>query len=281
MISAAAALTGALSFTGAFAADFRAPYMPSQNDDVPVELGSGWYIRGDLGVAAENALKFGSSPNLILPKNPNGWSAGVGGGYKFNNWFRADVTLDYRSAAKRDGYAGSIACQIGATPITAINPLTGTSTVVGSNPVYTQCNDTAHSRLNRTHVLANAYVDLGTWSGITPYVGAGVGANVIFNKSQSNWFMNNQNPYNVTWTDPFSNIGYQGYLDRAVSSTAVRLAWALMAGFAIDLTPHVKLDVGYRYLGLGSYASIDSYGNPVTKQMRAQEVRAGIRYTID
>jgi opacity protein-like surface antigen len=54
-----------------------------------------------------------------------------------------------------------------------------------------------------------------------------------------------------------------------------------MGGVAIDLTPHLKLDVGYRYLGLGNYTAVDSSGNTITKRLSAQEIRTGFRYVID
>jgi hypothetical protein len=41
--SAVAALVATMSCTAVFAADLlRAPYSPAQNDDVPVEFGTGW-----------------------------------------------------------------------------------------------------------------------------------------------------------------------------------------------------------------------------------------------
>jgi opacity protein-like surface antigen len=300
--SAAAALVIAMFQTAASAADLRAPYSPAQNDDVPVELGTGWYIRGDLAAAQDNSVQFGSNPKLQLLKPPNGWSAGLGAGYKFNNWFRADLTVDYRSPVQNQGLAGSNPCQIGATPVTGVTgttqqPIIGRDAfgnsillgfqtinvigVVGSQPVNTTCTAYERDRLNRTHVLANGYLDLGTWSGFTPYLGAGIGVNVIYNKSQINWFMPNQNPYNVSWKDPFSNITFQGFRDTQHSGFTYRLAWALMGGVAFDLTPHLKLDIGYRYLSLGNYSALDSSGNPITKRLSAQEIRTGFRYVID
>lgn len=62
----------------------------------------------------------------------------------------------------------------------------------GFDAIFDVCTGIARSRLNRNHVLANGYVDLGTWSRFTPYVGAGVGVNVTYNKSQLNWYISNQ-----------------------------------------------------------------------------------------
>jgi opacity protein-like surface antigen len=275
---ALAAAMAAVIQTTAQAADLRAPYSPAPNDEYPVELGTGWYIRGDLGAASNNPLQFGTTTlRSMLPKSLNGWSAGIGAGYKFNNWFRADFTADYRSPIATQGFVAQRSCTIALAPILAADG----ATIIGSTPIDTTCTGLERTRLNRTHLLANAYVDLGTWSGITPYVGAGIGANILFNKQQLNWFQPNGQPYNVTFLDPFSGATFNKFMDQSTSGYSVQLAWALMAGVAIDLTPHVKLDLGYRFLSLGSYAAFDSVGNVVKKPMRAQEVRAGIRYTID
>jgi opacity protein-like surface antigen len=210
-------------------------------------------------------------------KPPNGWSAGLGAGYKFTNFLRADLTVDYRSPVTTNGIAGSQSCLVGAAP--QLDPVT--QVMVGSTPVFDTCTGIAHSRLNRTHVLANGYVDLGTWSRFTPYVGAGIGVSVTYNKSQLNWFMSNQEPYNITFTDPFSKITFHQFMDTTRNGYTYNLAWALMGGVAIDITPHLKLDVGYRYLSLGRYTAADSSGNTITKQMHAQEIRTGFRYVID
>ena len=274
--SAVAVLLATLSPSAVSAADLlRAPYSPAQNDDVPVEFGTGWYIRGDIAAAQDNANVFGRA-SLLGMKPPNGWSAGLGAGYKFTNFLRADLTVDYRAPVTTNGIAGSQACVIGTAPV-----INGAGVTIGSDPVFDTCTGIAHSRLNRTHVLANGYVDLGTWSRFTPYVGAGVGVNVTYNKSQLNWYMSNQSPYNITFTDSFSGNTFHQFMDTTRNGYRYSLAWAVMGGVAIDLTPHLKLDVGYRYLGLGRFTGVDSSGNTITKQMHAQEIRTGFRYVID
>jgi opacity protein-like surface antigen len=274
--SAVAALIATMFHTGALGADLRAPYSPAQNDDVPVEFGTGWYIRGDIAAAQDNANVFGRT-SLLGMKPPNGWSAGLGAGYKFTNFLRADLTVDYRSPVTTNGIAGTQTCLVGTAP--QRDP--STQAIIGSTPIFDTCTGIARSRLNRTHVLANAYVDLGTWYRFTPYVGAGVGVNVTYNKSQLNWFMSNQDPYNITFTDQFSGTTFHEFMDTTHNGYRYNLAWAVMGGVAVDLTPHLKLDVGYRYLGLGRYTASDMSGNLVTKQLHAQEIRTGFRYVID
>jgi len=78
---AAAALIATLFHTGALAADLSAPYSPPQNDDYPVELGTGWYIRGDLTFARENQPLLTpdlSQININKLRNNIGAGGGIG-----------------------------------------------------------------------------------------------------------------------------------------------------------------------------------------------------------
>ena len=99
-----AAMIGVLPLAGlcalaepAAGADFGQPY-PGLAAPAPlVEFASNWYVRGDLAYAQEtfpniSPFTFGSSPSVL-----NTFSAGIGMGYKVNNWFRTDLILDYRS----------------------------------------------------------------------------------------------------------------------------------------------------------------------------------------
>lgn len=136
---------------------------------------------------------------------------GIGVGYQFNNWLRGDVTLDYQFASRFS---------------------------VGDNPLV------AGSKLWSSALFTNAYADLGTWWGVTPYVGAGIGA-----------------AYNH-----LSEFGRWNF------------AWAAMAGAAYHLSPNLSFDFGYRYADLGStYAANGTTLLDVT----AHEFRVGFRYKLD
>ena len=90
------ALFGALLAPASQAADMPFPVEePPPAMEGPVEWGSNWYLRGDLGLARTSPTTL----NGVTLSNtmPNNWTIGLGGGYKFNDWFRADVTVDYES----------------------------------------------------------------------------------------------------------------------------------------------------------------------------------------
>ena len=143
---------------GAVAADLSPIYDMPEYQSVPevqpVEIGTGWYLRGDVGYQFESDLDTsfgvdvngvsvlsGSSDGLQLPATA-AFSAGIG--YKFNEFLRADATV---------GYWGS--------------DVDGASLRAGSLSLDTEA--------KAYEVMANAYVDLGTYAGFTPYLGAGAG----------------------------------------------------------------------------------------------------------
>jgi opacity protein-like surface antigen len=95
-------------------------------------------------------------------KNSALW--GLGFGYEFNSWLRFDVTGEYRGRSAffaQDRFPGSDGFNNVGPPFApgAFNPGTNEYTADFESWVG----------------LANAYIDLGTYYCITPYVGGGVG----------------------------------------------------------------------------------------------------------
>lgn len=265
---------GVSAVGSAAAADMPFFSPPEQNYEA-VELGTGWYLRGDIAAARSPVLNIDgavTANNLV-----NNWSAGVGFGYRYNSWLRTDVTADYQPLYSRSSASYvAVPCQIGAVGDPAGGPYTG------SRGVYTDCFPYSQSRATASVFLGNVYVDLGTWGGITPYVGAGVGVDVLFQKAQLQWFQGNLVPYaGVTWTDPYTLGTYMANWDRSYSNTYLKFAYAFMGGFAYDITDHWAVDVGYRYLDLGSISGKDALGFPRTRKLDIQQVRLGFRYLID
>ncbi|MFM9458719.1 outer membrane protein, partial [Streptomyces europaeiscabiei] len=84
--------------------------------------------------------------------------------------------------------------------------------------------------------LVNGYVDAGTWYGITPWAGGGVG-------------IANINAGSVIDNGEGGGIGYSS------SKSTTNFAWAVMAGLDFQVTRNLVFEVGYRYLNVGSYAS--------------------------
>lgn len=267
----ASAVLGALAASTAFAADmpFFAP-PPEPAFESPVEFGTGWYLRGDIGAAQNNVPWLNNARQSA--SFPNNWTVGLGGGYQFNNWFRADITADYEAIQNLRGASGlSEACITNWTLVDVnLNVYT---------PIWGLCNSIARTRIETAVVMANGYVDLGRWWGVTPYVGGGVGVNVMYQKSQINFYLPNGLSATQTW--PVGLLPYYQNLDQQTNSTDLRFAWAAMAGVAYDLTDHIKVDVGYRFLDLGRIDGLNPYGVASSRDLRVHQVRAGIRYMID
>lgn len=240
-------VTGLLAATGlagtlcARAADMPALFpTPSYQEAEPppqMEWGTGWYLRGD--IAASNEIDPGLLAAIPSSHRDWGYAAGGGAGYKFTDYFRADVTGDYLGSQTRS-----------ATLQGPLGPL-------GS----------AKATIERWDALVNGYVDLGTWSGLTPYIGAGIGVAGL----------------NTFGT--FTNVNGASF--KSGAEDRFNLAWAAMAGVSYNLAPHLVLDIGYRYLDLGTYraprgTAIQQFVySPQKTDLNAHEVRVGIRYQID
>jgi opacity protein-like surface antigen len=248
----------------AAAADLRghAPIgLPPAPIATPIAESSGWYLRGDVGVAAIDGRKFNYSDNdptyqFTSKQFDPQFISGIGVGYQFNSWFRADLTAEYRFASRMTAHDRYFAPD----PVTPGDFFSGTNVL--------------SSKLSSWVVMANGYVDLGTWNGLTPYLGAGIGyasKHVAAGKDTGT-------QYNIVGGVPNGGYSYSTF----GAGTKSGLAWALMAGVSADVTQNLKLDVGYRYLNLGKIQSgTFSCCVGVTlenKNIDAHEIRVGLRY---
>ena len=74
-----------------------------------VEDFGGWYLRGDIGFSNQSIKKLDwfSYPTLTSLNQTTGFDTGgifgIGFGYQFNNWFRADITGQFRGRSNFHG----------------------------------------------------------------------------------------------------------------------------------------------------------------------------------
>ena len=236
-----AVFAAAVPFASALAADMPVPVMPA-----PVEPVSSWYLRGDVGVGAMHAdgVTYLPNPN----NNPSDFtiqSVGIGDqsflnagiGYEVNNWLRLDVTGEYRTKAAFNFWGGyTTACP---------------------NP-FAQCLDVYNGYISSLVFLANAYIDIGTWYGLTPFIGAGVGT------------AGNQ-------MSGFSDVGIPtGGSGVGPTVTQWNLAWAIHAGLSYAVTENLKLELAYRYLNMGNATAAQALGGFQTGSMGANLYQYGI-----
>jgi opacity protein-like surface antigen len=223
----------------AFAADMAIAPPPQYYAPPPVQDFGGWYLRGDIGFSNQ-------SVNNIRKSDPTAYSGlnsfrettsfdtggifDVGVGYRFNNWFRADVTAQYRGNANFKG-----------TDVFT-GPLNG-QTYSGQ--------DNYSASKSELLFLANAYVDLGTWWCITPFIGAGVGTSrVTISGLTDTGVTNIQIP--AAPALPFVSGPPVASYASAASGSQWNFAWAAHAGLAYQISPNVTLELAYSYVDLGS-----------------------------
>jgi len=257
------AVAGAATLTAsvANAADYSPP--PPQPICVPrsqanmwpgvpicVEEFSGWYLRGDIGITNQRVDKL---ENALLPASTHHVNAefdsaglfGIGAGYQFNNWLRFDVTGEYRG---NSDFTGLDIVRVGGSTFT----------------------DEYRAKKSEWLFLANAYLDLGTWWCVTPFVGAGIGVSRVNISSF------------VDVNTPNLGVAYGG------TEAKWNLAWALHAGLAFQATNNLAIELAYRYTHLGdgiagdavTYTGTNSFNNPTTfKDITSHDLKLGLRWT--
>jgi opacity protein-like surface antigen len=255
-----ASLSGAVAI---FATMAHAADLPVAPPPMPVEeyAPGGWYLRGDIGMTNQRFDRLHQRlydvPGTTVEPVGFGWDSatffGLGVGYKFNDWFRADVTGEWRGKANFHGSDHVI-----------FNGGEGVDNYSASKSEWV--------------ALANAYIDLGTWWCVTPYIGAGVGmANVRMIGFRD---------------DGIAFIG--GALTNSVAYAADadkwNFAWAAHAGITYKVTQSMSIDLGYRYLSLGNgttgatraFDNSFTNGGPFTfKDITSHDLKLGVRWMLE
>ena len=260
----------------------------------------GWYLRGDIGYSfreyRDNGMFAVGGPNrfdTLSAIDANGFRTGSAGygvgyrsfdsvsidesfeirgglGYKVNDYLRVDGTVAYAFDADFSGSTGG----------DCSGPTYTAATLATFNPAGARCSSTDTDTLSRLTVMANAYVDLGNFSGFTPYVGAGIGGAHVSYSGLTNT-VNCPDGVAGCTPVPVSHGGEDSW----------RFAWALHAGASYELTKQLALDFGYSYTRIegGPQFSIDANSQANGAMTGAQgfdkgfeehTIRAGLRYHL-
>ena len=252
-----AAGAATLMSTAAFAADMPIAPPPMMYAPPPAADFGGWYLRGDIGMTNQRIKSLDNpDPNAVLFTSVGmGFDSAtlwdIGAGYQFNNWFRADVTGQWRGRANFHGsqyttaFAGSALAD----------------NYSGSKSEFV--------------LMANGYVDLGTWWCVTPYIGAGIGgANIKISGFRDDGFI----------------IGGANAVTYAEDASKWNFAWALHAGLAYKVTPNVTIELAYSYMNLGdavtgansNFAGTATAQYPWTmKDITSNDLKLGVRWNFD
>jgi len=220
-----------------------------------VEFG-GWYLRGDIGMTNQglrdihNVQMDSATAFTWLDKGrfDAGPLFGLGVGYQFNSWLRGDLTGEYRGRVSFD----------------ALDQFDNGGTI-----------NTNHYTAKKSEwlFLANGYIDLGTWSGVTPFVGAGIGTARVQIDS---------------YRDDNIIAGGGGW---APSASRWNFAWAIHAGLGYQVSRNLTLEFAYRYVDLGKGMTGDTINydgtNPIVgnstyfNHITSHDLKFGVRWLLD
>jgi Opacity protein and related surface antigens len=234
--------------TGASAADF------GSIKDTPPQPGRVWYLKGFIGMHNYDSDDIW---NEVFETNDftihhqdfkSGPFFGIGIGAVCHKWLRWDVTGEYRGTSTyfaQDSYPGGVGFPPGANEFTA-----DIESWVG---------------------LANLYVDIKSWHGITPFFGAGIGVASIE--------VNGLKDVNV----PNASVFY------GADNSETNFAWALYAGLGYAVTENVTLELAYRYLELGdassgtvtAYDGSSSYSGVFLDDVHSHDLMLAMRWKLD
>lgn len=237
-----------LGATAALAADYEPPVFeaPAEDEYVPVEVGSGWYLRGDVGYTSNEPYKreySGSIPGATFSDEFKPFSASLGAGYHFNDFLRVEANLGTLPSGS-ERFAG----------ITDAGTATEASVAgAADNKAY--------------FGMVSAYADFGTFSGLTPYLGGGIGlAHYKYEGHES-----------TNYADP-------GLIDTVVvnEKRGYAFAYSLGAGVAYNVSQNVALDVGYQYFSApdAERFALLGPGSNVEKGIDYHTVKVGLRYDL-
>jgi opacity protein-like surface antigen len=249
------ALAGAALIVGAQAAAAAdLPPIIQKAPPAPIVEFGGWYLRGDIGFSNQSVhdVRFvavdGSIPaqqNLTKGFDSAG-IFGLGVGYQFNPWLRADVSGQYRTKAH----------------------FQGVNSVDQGGGVFLAESDFGSK--SEWVVLANVYADLGTWWCLTPFIGAGVGGayNIISNFQDSTVVVDSRNFGTGTGTWNFAWALHAG------------VAYKVTPGFSVELAYHY-LDLGNASSGplFAGYSPLGApEGSNQFHHITSHDVTLGVRW---
>ena len=252
-IASALAATILLPMTPALAADYDPPVYADQAPDYqPVEVGSGWYLRGDVAYLPQKSFKNGdfTFPSTInnesFSESEDAYFASIGFGYHFNDYLRADLNLGYLPGNKASFSYDDTATAPAGTAILA----SGNVKNYGFSGIL------------------NGYVDLGTYVGITPYVGAGIGLIRTTSKLSAEY---------IDSADSANNFVLSN------NKTRYSFAYTLNAGLAYQVSKNVQVDLGYQYFSApdAEYVTATSLNTfPDHKGISNHQIKLGLRYDL-
>ncbi|MFZ1813976.1 MAG: outer membrane beta-barrel protein [Rhizobiaceae bacterium] len=247
------------------AADLDSEIREQAGVTTPVEFGSGWYLRGDIGTYhGSGTLDYaaGGSNDMTQQHLGDDLSFNLGFGHIFNDRFRADVTVSHTPGFNH--YA-----------ISPLTPCGGGFTG--------DCLTESWGTIDVTSVQANAYVTLGEWNRIRPYAGAGVGlASVSWDNFGYFDYCQLDPGEDCAFATHSGGAGVEVWQSGAATTGHDRsylFVGSIMLGADYRVSDRVTVDVGYKY-SRAADIGFDSGEAVEIGALNLHEVRMGLRYEI-
>ena len=291
-VAALMALATALG-TEANAAD---KYVIEPVEETRVEFGTGWYIRGDLGVTANGSNidltitnSAGGTTNVTSENSNSTFTFGLGFGYRFSSSIRGDInfaTLGGADATRAAAVSPTGPCT--STDRRFPDGNGGFITDYQSGTILS-CREESRGSFDAQLLTANAYYDLPAISRIRPFLGLGFGvARINYDVSLGDIV--------CTPSDEFERCSGLGGASNDVpewggehrvsndrrSGVSYHVAGQAHLGAAFAINENLMLDGTYSYTQILDTALYDSGdATNVTEMGRnLHTFRVGLRYHI-
>ncbi|MEM9999448.1 MAG: outer membrane beta-barrel protein [Pseudomonadota bacterium] len=309
-ISSAAALV-LLASTSAIAADAdEIIFVDDANFIKPAELGSSWYIRGEIGynfAGTHDTTSTGNPATTILSDNnfmdKTHFSAGFG--YRVNPFLRIDANLgrlagsDATSSQLVYNAAGA---PPGTDPDLIIDPTdpvpcngygefvdVSTGVTFLDDDFITNCIRNDSVEYDTVYTMVNAYIDLPQVGRFQPFVGGGIGVGRVSYREETNGYdcvpraadvrEEGCRAYGVA-DQPPANEAYSQPGD-VLEGVSYRFGYQLAAGMGYALTENTMIDATYRYTNFGSGDFDAQVGSALSSDgYSTHQVNLGFRYSL-
>ena len=205
------------------------------------------------------------------------FTGSIGMGYHVNDYLRVELNggiLPPTNSANMRGWQ----------PLATARHSSPTSSATSIPSRHSQPCDLSDNASNKGYsVMANGYVDLGTYVGFTPYIGGGVG--VAYNKYYRSIGARDCVEVLGQFSRRLEGSSVTTLRDMKVQPTPrakFSLAYSIGAGFSYQVTKNVSVDLGYEYFSApgAKFVAYDGGAFNIRKGVDYQTVKLGLRYDL-
>ncbi len=294
-IAAALSLIGFCA-TGLLAPSASAADILEAQEVTEVEYGTGWYLRGNIGIAVTGdyfSSETSDPDNGELANDSIGDSTftwGLGAGYRLSNSTRIDFGYQHLGSGETQTRSSldtlRSPCTNSFAKFTSLDANGNQITYVLDGQTIENCTDQDSSSYNLQSFMGNFYYDFDTpmW-GVRPFLGAGLG--LVRHQYTSVVNSTTCTPNDTEQCNPtdggIADFGEE-YVQEGESNngTAYHFAGQIHAGFSVALGDDLYVDTSYTYTRMaedalwGGTNGLGDAGAPND----FHQVRVGLRWEI-